>query len=241
MYQYEYKRNRRTVTYLEQQNLLPEFKKLLVEFAQVTVALSLLYPTREQNKPVREASRRLTSRLVYHSPQKCNHIRTINIGVTEKLNVKGMTRKGGKRKAGLNKSILSVGFGTLNRMLSYKIEQKGGLVLPTKTIKPSQRCPKCGAVHKAWADLSNRYHVCPACGFEIPRDRGSVMVMYNVALNQQSGLGTSLVSLGCLSTTSKSCGSMKQLGQRKRLKSRRQSEGGVSHVDGVSPSACAVG
>jgi putative transposase len=241
--EYEYKRNRRTVTYLEQQNLLPEFKKVLVEFAQVTIALSLLCPTREQNKPVREASRRLTSRLVYHSPQKRNHIRTINIGVTEKLNVKGMTRKGGKRKAGLNKSILSVGFGTLNRMLSYKIEQKGGLVLmlPTKTIKPSQRCPKCGAVHKAWADLSNRYHVCPACGFEIPRDRGSVMVMYNVALNQQSGLGTSLVSLGCLSTTSKSCGSMKQLGQRKRLKSRRQSEGGVSHVDGVSPSACAVG
>ena len=73
--EYEYKRNRRTVTYLEQQNLLPEFKKVLVEFAQVTVALSLLCPTREQNKPVREASRRLTSRLVYHSPQKCNHLR----------------------------------------------------------------------------------------------------------------------------------------------------------------------
>jgi putative transposase len=41
-------------------------------------------------------------------------------------------------------------------MLTYKIEQKGGLVLmlPTKTIKPSQRCPQCGAGHKAWADMS---------------------------------------------------------------------------------------
>ncbi len=46
-----------------------------------------------------------------------------DIGVTEQLNTKGMTRKakrGSKRKkqkAGLNKSILSVGFGTLNKML----------------------------------------------------------------------------------------------------------------------------
>ncbi|MGY2802131.1 RNA-guided endonuclease InsQ/TnpB family protein [Thermostichus sp. MS-CIW-25] len=164
--------------------------------------------------------------------------RRYDVGVTEKLHVKGMTRKGGKRKAGLNKSILSVGFGTLNRMITYKIEQKGGLVLvlPTQAIKPSQRCPKCGAVHKEWADLSNRYHVCSGCGFEVPRDRGSVMVMYNVATNRQPGLGTSLVSLGCLSTTSKSCGAMKQLGQRKRLKSCRQANGASE-----TPSAYAVG
>ncbi|MFS8820339.1 transposase [Synechococcus sp. W60.1] len=161
-----------------------------------------------------------------------------DVGVTEKLNIKGMTCKGGKRKAGLNKSILSVGFGTLNQMLTYKIEQKGGLVLmlPTQTLKPSQRCPKCGAVHPNWADLSNRYHVCPACGFEVPRDRGSVLVMYNVATNRQLGLGTSLVSLGCLSTTSKTCGSLKQLGQRKRLKSCRQANGAEE-----TPSAYAVG
>jgi len=164
--------------------------------------------------------------------------RRYDVGVTEKLHVKGMTRKGGKRKAGLNKSILSVGFGTLNQMITYKIEQKGGLVLmfPTQTLKPSQRCPKCGAVHKEWADLSNRYHVCSACGFEVPRDRGSVMVMYNVATNRQPGLGTSLVSLGCFSSTSKSCGSMKHLGQRKRLKSCRQGDGASE-----TPSAYAVG
>ncbi|MFS8902041.1 transposase, partial [Synechococcus sp. H60.2] len=32
---YEYRRNRRTVTYLEQQNLLPEFKQAWPEFAQL--------------------------------------------------------------------------------------------------------------------------------------------------------------------------------------------------------------
>ncbi|MBV9386014.1 MAG: transposase [Chroococcidiopsidaceae cyanobacterium CP_BM_ER_R8_30] len=155
-----------------------------------------------------------------------------DIGVTEQLNTKAMTRKAKKgskckkQKAGLNKSILSVGFGAINTMIAYKIEQKGGvtLMLPTKKIKPSQRCPHCGAVHKEWAELSNRHHVCTDCGFEVPRDRGSVMVMYNVALNQQPGLGTSLVDCRCPSSTDstkkrKHTGSMKQLGQMKRQKS----------------------
>lgn len=61
-----------------------------------------------------------------------------DIGVTEMLNTKGMTRKakkGSKRKkqkAGLNKSMLSVGFGTLNNMIAYKIEAKGGLLEPSQ-------------------------------------------------------------------------------------------------------------
>lgn len=161
-----------------------------------------------------------------------------DIGVTEQLNTKGMTRKAKKsskrkkQKAGLNKSILSVGFGTLNKMIAYKIEQKGGLMLtlPTKQIKPSQRCPNCGKVHKHWAELANRYHICDACGFEIPRDRGSVMVMYNVATNKQPGLGTSLVDCGCLSSTKltlmrKHTGSMRQLGQKKRQKLNREPDG----------------
>lgn len=166
-----------------------------------------------------------------------------DIGVTEKLNTKGMTRKakqGSKRKkqkAGLNKSILSVGFGRLNQMIAYKIEAKGGLIitLDTKRIKPSQRCPNCGAVHKEWAELSNRYHICDGnkgCGFEIERDKGSCLVMYNVAHFEQQGLGTSLSSVDVFSSTSatkkrKHTGSMKQLGQMKRQKSQRQADGGL--------------
>ena len=84
-----------------------------------------------------------------------------DIGVTEKLNTKGMTktanpgskrksappalrppqRKDGvrKQKSGLNKSILSVGFGALNSQIAYKIEAKGGslLSLNTRKVKPS--------------------------------------------------------------------------------------------------------
>ena len=163
-----------------------------------------------------------------------------DIGVTEKLNTKGMTRKakkGSKRKkqkSGLNKSILSVGFGSLNSQIAYKIEAKGGLLLSlnTRKVKPSQRCPNCGVVHREWANLSNRYHVCNDCGFEIDRDRGSVMVMYNVVTNEQQGLGTSLSNVDVFSSTSstskrKHTGSMKQLGQRKHQKPN-------THVSGDS-------
>ncbi|WP_293039355.1 transposase [Moorena sp. SIO1F2] len=156
-----------------------------------------------------------------------------DIGVTEKLNTKGMTRKAKnsskrqRQKAGLNKSILDVGFGSLNKMLTYKIELKGGIVLqlPTKQLKPSQRCPKCGKVHKEWADISNRYHVCDECGFEFPRDKTSTMVMYNAALGKQPGYGNDLDKRGFSSSTSKTSkhtGSMKQLGKMKRQKSRSQ-------------------
>ncbi|MCA1991831.1 MAG: transposase [Coleofasciculus sp. S288] len=163
-----------------------------------------------------------------------------DIGVTEKLNTKGMTaraNKGSKRKkqkAGLNKSILSVGFGNLNKLLSYKIEGKGGLLitLDTKKVKPSQRCPNCGVIHKHWAPITNRYHVCDNCGFEVERDKGSVMVMYNVATNQQQGLGTCLSDVGLSGSTSstvqrKHTGSMKQLGKVKRQKSQIKGDGNL--------------
>ncbi len=150
-----------------------------------------------------------------------------DIVVTEKLETKKMTRKGKKRKkqkAELNKSILDVGFATLNKMITYKIEGKGGLVffLPTSELKPSQRCPKCGTVHEEWAGLTNRYHIC-GCGVEMPKDKTSTVVMYQALLDKQPGFGMSLDNRGCLSSTSKTgkrkhTGSMKQLGQKKRTK-----------------------
>lgn len=162
-----------------------------------------------------------------------------DIGITEELQVKKMTRKpkkGSKRKrqkAGLNKSVLDVGMSALNQMISYKIEAKGGLllILDTRKLKPSQRCPNCGKVHKQWADLSNRYHVCDSCGFEVERDKGSALVMYQTALSRQPGDGIALVDVDVCSSTSKKCdrkdtGSFKQLQQKKRSKLSKSSAGG---------------
>lgn len=174
-----------------------------------------------------------------------------DIGVTEKLETKKMTRKpkkGSKRKrqkSGLNREILSVGFGTINKQISYKIHGKGGIVLelPTKKVKPSQRCPQCGEVHKEWAKLSERFHSC-GCGFGMPRDRASTVVMYQVADNTQPGLGLfSLASLRVFSSTDsigkrKHTGSMKQLGAMKRQKSQRQN---VDETGSETPIPYALG
>ncbi|WP_208492169.1 RNA-guided endonuclease InsQ/TnpB family protein [aff. Roholtiella sp. LEGE 12411] len=146
---------------------------------------------------------------------------------TEKLEVKNMTRKAkkGKRKkqkAGLNKSILDVGFGMLRSTIKYKIEQIGGVFIevPTRQVKPSQTCPKCGNQHKKTLDI--RVHQCSVCNYLQDRDIAAAEVMLYWAKGILPGLGTSLVDAESSSSTSrtrKTAASMKQLGAMKRQKS----------------------
>ena len=64
---------------------------------------------------------------------------------TEKLNLKGMTRKakpGSKRKrqkTGLNRSMLDVGIGMLKQAIAYKAKEAGAIYLeaPTRSLKPT--------------------------------------------------------------------------------------------------------
>ncbi len=137
----------------------------------------------------------------------------------EQLNVKGMTTKAkkGKRKAqkaGLNRSILDVGFGMIGGMLEYKLAEAAGFYLesPTRQLKPTQRCAKCWELTpKALAD---RTHTCsnPSCNHVEDRDVNAAQV--NVIWAK--GLGTSL--LDAESPSSTKCGSMRQLGMLKRQK-----------------------
>ena len=146
---------------------------------------------------------------------------------TEKLEVKNMTSKAkkGKRKkqkTGLNKSILDVGFGMLRSTIKYKVEQIGGVFIevPTKKVKPSQTCPKCGHQHKKTLDV--RVHECSVCGYVQDRDIAAAEVMLYWAKGTLPGFGTSLEDadvLSSTSSTSKKAGSMKQLGRAKRQKS----------------------
>jgi putative transposase len=148
---------------------------------------------------------------------------------TEKLEVKNMSSKAkkGKRKkqkAGLNKSILDVGFGMLRSAIKYKVEQIGGLFIevPTKKVKPSQTCPKCGHQHKKTLDI--RVHECGVCRYVQDRDIAAAEVMLYWAKGTLPGLGTSLVDAESSGSTSctkarKQAGSMKQLGAKKRQKS----------------------
>ncbi|MHC5713590.1 MAG: RNA-guided endonuclease InsQ/TnpB family protein [Nostoc sp.] len=147
---------------------------------------------------------------------------------TEKLEVKNMTRKAqkGKRKkqkAGLNKSILDVGFGMLRSTIKYKIQQIGGLFVevPTRQVKPSQTCPKCGNQHKKTLDV--RVHECFVCNYRQDRDIAAAQVMLYWAKGTLPGAGTVLVGADLTSSTSRTrkyAGSMRQLGEKKRQKSQ---------------------
>ncbi|MFH7025773.1 MAG: RNA-guided endonuclease InsQ/TnpB family protein [Heteroscytonema crispum UTEX LB 1556] len=149
--------------------------------------------------------------------------------VTEKLEVKNMSSKAkkGKRrrqKVGLNKSILDVGMGMIRNSLKAKLSDIDGLFVevPTRKIKPSQTCPKCGYQQKK--SLAQRTHVCNNCGYTQQRDIASAEVMLLWHYNNLQGLGTSLLDVDDASSTSntskrKQAGSMKQLGRVKRQKS----------------------
>jgi putative transposase len=138
----------------------------------------------------------------------------------EKLSVKNMTRKakkGSKRKAqkaGLNRSILEVGFTTISKMLAYKSAEAGGFYLesPARQLKPSQRCAKCWELTPK--TLADRVHVCsnPKCSHTENRDINSAQV------NLAWARGQELSSLDAESPSSISCGNMRQFGALKRQK-----------------------
>jgi putative transposase len=135
---------------------------------------------------------------------------------TEKLNLKGMTRKSkGQRKrqkSGLNRSLLDVGIGNLKSLIEYKVTEAGGFYveIPTRKVKPSQTCPNCG--HQKKKTLAEREHHCQKCGYRCDRDVAAAMVILNYARGQE------LSSLDVESPSSTLCGSMRQLGAKKRQK-----------------------
>jgi putative transposase len=105
---------------------------------------------------------------------------------TEKLTIKNMTAsakgtkdtpgKNVRQKAGLNREILDTAPAMLLAMIRYKVEETGGefVEAPTRTLKPSQRCPKCWTIKKK--KLSERQHECEPCGLSMPRDTASAWV-----------------------------------------------------------------
>jgi len=150
-------------------------------------------------------------------------VKSNSLVATEKLNIKGMTRKakkGSKRKhqkTGLNRSLLDVGIGNLISLIKYKLDECGGVFVdvPLK-IAPSQTCPNCG--NKKKKELSQRVHNCENCNFAADRDVAAAIVMLNYA----KGLGTSLSNADAkpLSKTTQDCGSFRKVQQLKRQKPR---------------------
>lgn len=165
--------------------------------------------------------------------------------VTEKLQIKNMTRKaqgrsprssssttgdasasrkGSKRKrqkAGLNRSMLDVGIGMLKNAIVYKAKEAGAIYLeaPTRHLKPTQRCNVCWKITKK--TLSDRLHVCSnkKCNHAQDRDVNSAQVCLTWARGQElSSLKTADESSSTEIPKVKYCGGFQQLARTKRQK-----------------------
>jgi putative transposase len=97
-------------------------------------------------------------------------------------------------------------------LIKEKILEAGGFYIevPTRKVKPSQTCPNCG--HQKKKFLAERVHNCEKCGYSGDRDVAAAQVMLMAAR------GLERASLDAELPSSTSCGSMRQLGAKKRQK-----------------------
>jgi putative transposase len=87
------------------------------------------------------------------------------IGV-EKLAVRNLVQN---RR--LSRSISDAGWGNFLRILRYKAEEVGCLIVTADRLYPSsQRCSGCGKINPALKGLAIRHWTCPKCGLVHDRD-----------------------------------------------------------------------
>ncbi|HJB96198.1 MAG TPA: transposase, partial [Candidatus Mediterraneibacter intestinigallinarum] len=82
----------------------------------------------------------------------------------EDLDLKAMSRN-----LNFGKSVMDNGYGNFLNILSYKLEQRGKVLVKTDRFYPSsKKCSKCGKVKETLA-LSERTYHC-SCGNHMDRD-----------------------------------------------------------------------
>ena len=172
-------------------------------------------------RQIRQVKRKVANQRHNWSHQVAAEIVSSNsLVATEKLNLKGMTKKGNgkrnKQKTRLNRNLLDVGIGMTKDSLKYKVEEAGGIYteVPTQKVKPTQRCHQCWELTKK--TLSDRVHDCQHCRCQEDRDINAAKVMIKYARGQE------LSSSDGEPLSSTSCGSMAQLGAKKRQKPQAQ-------------------
>ena len=106
-----------------------------------------------------------------------NLSRTYSVVCVENLNIRNMVRN---RK--LSKSISDAGWGMFRRMLSYKFEKNGGLLVKVEPHYTSQDCSSCG--ERVKKSLSIRTHICTKCGVVLDRDHNASLNILQKGLEQ---------------------------------------------------------
>ena len=108
-----------------------------------------------------------------------------------------------KQKAGLNKSILNVGWHIIETYTKYKAYQAGKAVFKIPAPYTSQECAKCDHTHPD-NRKSQEVFVCGNCGNTDNADNNASMVIKKRAINLILDTGTVLSDGGVLRTQSDS-------------------------------------
>lgn len=108
-----------------------------------------------------------------------------------------------KQKAGLNRSILNVGWHLIETYTKYKAYQAGKAVFKINAAYTSQECAKCGHTHPD-NRKSQELFVCGNCGNTDNADNNASLVIKKRAINLILDTGTVLSDDGVLRTTSDS-------------------------------------
>lgn len=83
-------------------------------------------------------------------------------------------RNGRAAKKGLNKAISSVNMGQIRQFTSYKLEERGKLLLKVKTAYSSQTCSACDYVDKGNRKTRADF-LCLSCGYKANADHNAGM------------------------------------------------------------------
>lgn len=128
-----------------------------------------------------------------------------SVFVFEDLNIQNMTKKAKpkkdekgnfikncrKAKAGLNKSILEVGWGTLETFVQYKAKAAGKAVFKINSAYTSQECSNCGHIHSDNRETQSEF-LCLQCGHHDNADRNAALVIKKRAIALILHSGTEL-------------------------------------------------
>jgi putative transposase len=167
--------------------------------AKVTSGKSTKFPVNVTLQSLYDRLRKLHSQIArqrqdFYHKLTAALVEKYGLIVTEKLSVANMTKtpkpkknedgtfapNGAAAKAGLNRGILDGAPAGLLQKLRYKAEEAGSKldILPTRMLKPSQRCCCCGKTTKH--ELKERTYRC-ACGNEQGRDVNAARTMLRYA------------------------------------------------------------
>ena len=75
----------------------------------------------------------------------------------------------------------------LEQFLTYKAHEAGSEVIKVSAGYTSQRCPKCGRIHKENRNHKTHEYICDSCGYRSNDDRVGAMNIYTLGTMYVSG------------------------------------------------------